>query len=427
MPVRLPWQILVAIVLAVAIGYFAGDASIGGIGFNSIFDLLGTLFLSALRMLIIPLVATSVMIGVASARASGGLGRLGLRACGSYLATTLSAILIGVLLVNAFQPGIVHGKSARDLLDVDAASADLASEITDKGYTDLLDLVLSVIPANVISAAASDDMLGIIFFSLLFGYFMSRLEPALGDPLLRVTSGVFRVMMRITELVMMFAPIGVFGLVARAVSRTGLSVAGPLLDFMGVVLLALTAHSLITLPVILRVFARVSPLSVYRAVSPALLTAFSTASSAATLPATLECVEHGVGVSNRVSSFVLPLGTAVNMNGTALYECVAALFLAQAYGLHVGMATQFTVVVIGLVTSFGVPGVPSASLVGVAIIVNAIGLPIEAIGVLIAVDRLLDMTRTAVNVLGDAVCGIMVARLEGETGLLGSRAAGSDG
>jgi Na+/H+-dicarboxylate symporter len=233
-------------------------------------------------------------------------------------------------------------------------------------------------------------------------------------------------MMRITEWVMSFAPVGVFGLVARVVSKTGLSMAGPVLDFTGVVLFALALHAFVTLPTLLRGFGRVSPWRTYRAVSPALLTAFSTASSAATLPVTLDCIERGVGVSNRVSSFVLPLGSAVNMNGTALYECVAALFLAQAYGLHPGITAQVTVVVVALVTSFAVPGVPSASLLGVAIIVNAIGLPTEAIAALIAFDRLLDMARTTVNVLGDAVCSVIVATREGESNFMPARVTEPD-
>ena len=412
--IRLHWQIAIAIVVAVAAGYLAGDSSIGGVSLDSVFDFLGTIFISALKMLIVPLVASSMVVGVAGIGASGGLGRLGARTVTFYFVTTLSAILAGLSLVNLVQPGIIHGKPARDLLALDASSADLAAEIADKGFSDLLDVFLSIVPANVVGAAASDDMLGIIFFSLLFGYFMSRLEPALADPLLKIATGVFQVMMRITEWVMYFAPLGVFGLVARVVAKTGLNASGPLLTFAGVVLAALAVHVIFTLPVLLRLVARVSPLAMYRAMTPALLTAFSTASSSATLPVTMECMEKGVGVSNRVSSFVLPLGATVNMNGTALYECVAALFLAQAYGLELTLGTQFTVVVIALVTSVGVPGIPSASLVAIAIILNAIGLPTEAIGVLFVFDRILDMARTSVNVLGDAVCAVIVARFEGE-------------
>jgi Na+/H+-dicarboxylate symporter len=410
---------LIAVALAVAAGYLAGDTvAIGGVPLSSVFDFLGTIFISALKMLIVPLIASSMIVGVAGISASGSLGRLGMRTVSFYLITTLSAILTGIALVNLIEPGIVHGKPARDLLALDASSADLAAEIADKGFSDLLDVFLSIVPANVVSAAASDDMLGIIFFSLLFGYFMSRLEPALAEPLLRLATGVFQVMMRITEWVMSFAPIGVFCLVAKVVAKAGFSATGPLVSFAGVVLLALACHAIITLPVLLRFVARVSPVAMYRALSPALLIAFSTASSLATLPVTIECVEKGAGVSNRVSSFVLPLGATVNMNGTALYECVAAMFIAQAYGLHLGLVTQFTILAIALVTSIGVPGIPSASLVAIAIILGAVGLPPEAIGILFGLDRIFDMARTSVNVLGDAVCAVIVARFEGEQSLV---------
>jgi proton glutamate symport protein len=224
--------------------------------------------------------------------------------------------------------------------------------------------------------------------------------------------------MRMTEWVMLFAPIGVFGLVARTVAKTGFDAAAPLIVFALTVLGALLFHAAVTLPSMLRIVAKVSPLALYRAIAPALLTAFSTASSSATLPITIDCVEKKAGVPNRISSFVLPLGATVNMNGTALYECVAAMFIAQAYGLELSFGVQFSIVVIALVTSIGVAGIPSASLVAIAIILSAVGLPVEAIGVLFVFDRVLDMARTSINILGDACCAVIVARLEGEEGIL---------
>ncbi|MCJ7555288.1 MAG: dicarboxylate/amino acid:cation symporter, partial [Gammaproteobacteria bacterium] len=241
------------------------------------------------------------------------------------------------------------------------------------------------------------------------------------EPLFRFWNGLLQVMMHMTGWVMAFAPIGVFGLVANTIVRTGFGAAGPLAVFAGTVLGALAFHTLVTLPIMIKVLTKVSPLWMYKAVSPALLTAFSTASSSATLPVTMECVEKNLGVSNKISSFVLPLGATVNMNGTALYECVAAMFLAQAYGLELSFGMQFSVVLIALVTSIGVAGIPSASLVAIAIILGAIGLPVEAIGVLFVFDRILDMCRTSVNVLGDATCATIVASLEGEK--LGPKAA----
>jgi Na+/H+-dicarboxylate symporter len=202
--------------------------------------------------------------------------------------------------------------------------------------------------------------------------------------------------------------------VGRAIAKTGFDAAAPLVAVAGVVLAALLGHALITLPVLLRFAAGISPVALYRAVAPAFLTALSTASSAATLPLTMECMEKRAGISNRVSSLVLPLGAAVNMNGTALYAGVAAIFLAQAYGMDLDIGTQGIILALAVVTSVGIPGIPSASLVAIAIILSAIGLPGEAIGVLLVFDRLLDMARTSVNVLGDAACAAIIARLEGE-------------
>ena len=221
-------------------------------------------------------------------------------------------------------------------------------------------------------------------------------------------------MMKMTEWIMKFAPIGVFGLVGGVIAEAGLKAAGPLAVFAIAVLMALALHALVTLPLLLRFVGGVNPVKTIIGASQAMLTAFSTASSSATLPVTIECVEDKIGVSNKISSFVLPLGATVNMNGTALYECAAALFLAQAYGLELTFGVQFTIVTIALMTSIGVAGVPSASLVAIAIILGAIGLPVEAIGVLMVFDRVLDMCRTSVNIWGDICCATIIARLEGE-------------
>jgi Na+/H+-dicarboxylate symporter len=221
---------------------------------------------------------------------------------------------------------------------------------------------------------------------------------------------------------MRFAPIGIFGLVARVVADTGASRFLDLMEVLGLfflsVILALAIHLLIVMPLILRFVAGVNPLRHYRAMAPALLTAFSTASSSATLPMTLECVEKNAGVSNRTSSFVLPLGSTVNMDGTALYECVAAMFIAQAYGLDLTFTQQFVIVLLALLTSIGVAGVPAASLVAITIILGYIGLPVEGIALIYVVDRLLDMCRTAVNVFSDSCGAVVIGRLEGEEAIL---------
>ncbi|MEO0998939.1 MAG: dicarboxylate/amino acid:cation symporter, partial [Pseudomonadota bacterium] len=255
-----------------------------------------------------------------------------------------------------------------------------------------------------------------------FGYFMTRVGHEHSEPLFRFWDSVFAVMMKITELVMKFAPIGVFGLIGAVIAKLDFSEVGELLSvlatYAAVVAVALLVHLLVVLPAFLRFAGGVRPYATLTAMAPALLTAFSTSSSSATLPVTMDCVEERAGVSPKIASFVLPLGATVNMNGTALYECVSAMFLAQAYGLELTLTTQLVIVVTALVTSIGVAGVPSASLIAIAIILQTIGLPLEAIGVLFVFDRVLDMARTAVNIFGDACCAVIIARREGEQTLL---------
>ena len=318
-------------------------------------------------------------------------------------------------------PGIVDGEPAREVVSFsdEADTASIAERVQGRGAGDVVDIFIRMVPTNVVAAAAEGKMLGLIFFSLLFGYFMTRIEGSPATVLKDFWQGVFAVMMKITDWVMLFAPIGVFALVAKVVATTGFAAFEPLLMFFFTVLGALALHALVILPLMLRFIGRVRPTRHFHAMSPALLTAFSTASSSATLPITMDCVEKRAGVSNETTSFVLPLGATVNMDGTALYECVAAMFIAQAYGLELDFATQFTVVLVALLTSIGVAGIPAASLVAITIILTAIGLPIEAVGLILAVDRVLDMCRTSVNVLGDSCGAVLIGRLEGETGILG--------
>jgi Na+/H+-dicarboxylate symporter len=419
--IALHWQILGAIVLAIVVGYFVKSATtddftpnLFGTSFITMFDFVGTLFLNALKMIIVPLITSSIIVGVAGIGPGGNLGALGGRTLMFYATTTLAAILVGLFIINAVQPGISDGVPAGEMLALEADTTDISSKVEGRGVGDVAAVFLRMIPPNVLDAAVNGNMLGLIFFAILFGYFMTHLAHQFAEPLFNFWNAVFHVMMSMTEFIMKFAPIGVFALVAEVMSTAGFSAAKPLAIFAICVLAALAVHAFITLPLLLRFVGRVKPYKTMAGASPAMLTAFSTASSSATLPITMDSLEDNVGVSNKVSSFVLPLGATVNMNGTALYECAAAVFLAQAYGLELSFGVQFTIVVIALLTSIGVAGVPSASLVAIAIILAAVGLPVEAIGVLMVFDRILDMCRTSVNVWGDACCATIVARLSGE-------------
>ena len=415
---KLHWQILIAMALAVAAGLIVGpDGTLFGIGFEAAFDFIGQLFLNALKMLIVPLIVSSIIVGVAGIGDSENLGRLGGKTIGYYAMTSFFAIIVGLLVVNIIQPGVVEG-SAEKVFGLHADAAQLEEQFADKGAGDIVGVFLRMIPTNVVAAASAGQMLGLIFFSLLYGFFMTRIPNQFAEAQYDFWNGMFHIMMRITDLIMKFAPLGVFALVAKTVSSTGLEAFLPLAKFFFTVVIALGIHFLVTLPLLLRFLGRVSPMRHYRAVSPALLTAFSTASSSATLPITMECVEKNAGVSNKTTSFVLPLGATVNMDGTALYECVAVMFIAQAYGIDMSLATQFTVVLLALLTSIGVAGIPAASLVAIAIILAAVGLPLEGIGLILAVDRILDMLRTAVNVTSDSAGAVIIAKSEGEEGIL---------
>ena len=424
MRLQLHWQILIALVLAVIAGRLSGtDGELLGMAVYPVYVFIGVLFMNALKMIIVPLVMSSIITGICGIGGTTGLGRLGGKTLLFYMTTSLLAILTGLLIVNLLNPGLVNGEPAREILGM---NTDELMAVTDKvegsSMSDLSDVFLSMVPSNVIAAAAEGKMLGLIFFSLLFGYFITRIDKEKSELLTRFWQGVADVMMAMTSLIMKFAPLGIFGLVAKTIAGIGPDQLDELVVSLGTftlsVLLALLIHVVITLPLMLAFVGKVNPLAMYRAMAPALLTAFSTASSSATLPLTMECVEDNAKVSVRTSSFVLPLGATVNMDGTALYECVAAMFIAQAFGLELSFVTQFTVVLVALLTSIGVAGVPAASLVAITIILGTIGLPMEAIGLILAVDRILDMFRTAVNVFSDSCGAVIIARTEGEEGIL---------
>ncbi len=417
---KLHWQIAIALVLAVAAGLITGkEGALFGILFYDVYAFIGQLFLNALKMLIVPLILSSIIVGISGIGSGSALSKLGGKTLLYYATTSLIAIMIGLLVVNAITPGVIDGEPAKEVIGLsEEAASTVVAKVEGKSAGDVVDIFLRMVPTNVIAAAANGQMLGLIFFGLLFGFFMTKIEEAYAETMYNFWQGVFSVMMKITDWVMKFAPIGVFGLVAKVVAGTGLAAFVPLLWFFLSVLIALALHMFIAMPLLLSLVGRVHPLRHFKAMAPALLTAFSTSSSSATLPLTMECVEKNAGVSNRTTSFVLPLGATVNMDGTALYECVAAMFIAQAYGIELGLATQFTIVLVALLTSIGVAGIPAASLVAISIILVAIGLPVEAIGLILAVDRVLDMCRTAVNVFSDSCGAVIIARVNGEEGIL---------
>ncbi len=402
--IPLHWQILAALILGALAGVVLGE-SVLAVSF------MGDLFLKALRMVIVPLILTSIICGVSGLGASGNMGSLGGKTFVYYTVSSLLAILTGLVLVNLLQPGVGVD------LGLEKEPENLASSIERFGsspWQALIRLVTDMVPTNPIASMADGNMLQVIVFALLFGVFITRIPDDLRQPLETFFQGAFAVMMRITHFVLAFAPLGIFALVARTVAVTGLEVFSGLGLYFVTVLLGLLFHAGVALPIVLSVVGRMRPVGHAQAMSPALLTAFSTSSSSATLPLTMDSLERRGGVSNRVTSFVAPLGATVNMDGTALYECVAAVFIAQAYGVELSYVQQFLVVVTALLASIGAAGIPMAGLVMISVILTAVGLPLEGVGLILAVDRVLDMCRTTVNVWSDSCGAALVARFEGE-------------
>lgn len=413
------WQVLIAIGLALIAGKLAGTTSgLFGVTFYELFDLGGKLFLNALTLLVIPLIASAIISGLGQLGKEQSFGRLGAKTFAFYISTTLLAVLVGVLAVNLIHPGHSYQMPAV------AAAAETTKPLMGSLATSPMDaisqLLNKLIPHNIISAAVEGNMLGIIFFSLLFGFALAKIGHEAGQIMVNLWKASLQVLMKMTHFIMHAMPFGVFCLVAKVVAAHGFASIQGLAFFFMTVVAGLLFFCLVALPIVLKIRG-ISPMRYMRAMGPALVTAFSTSSSAATLPVTLECVEKRAGVSNRISSFVVPLGTSMNMSGSALYECVAALFIAQVYGIELTLGHQIMIVLLSLITSMGVAAVPSASLVAIIIILNSMGLPAEGLALIIPVDRILDMCRTTVNVFSDAACAVLVAGSEGEAILVATQ------
>jgi Na+/H+-dicarboxylate symporter len=430
------WQILLSLALATAMGLLfrsfgkePGATTDFVNGAVATCEVVGELFLNLLKMIIVPLVVSSVIAGITSLHGVKGFGRLLTKTAGFYALTSLLAICLGLVLVNVIQPGLVDGAPNEDIRaafdshePTEAEKAKVAgAKVTgteQAGFFDQLSgFFIRMVPTNVVSAAANNgQMLGLIFFSLLFAITMTRLSLPQVTPLRDLFVSLNDVMIKLTQAIMALAPIGVYALILPVVYETGGGLFKSLASYFVTVLLALGIHMFVVMPIVIRVLAGVNPLDHFKAMRTALLTAFSTASSSATLPVTMRCIQENAGVSKSTSSFTLPLGATVNMDGTALYECVAVIFVAQVMGFDLPLAAQFMVVISALLTSVGVAGIPSASLVAIMIILTSSNIPgaETAVIALLAVDRLLDMSRTAVNVFGDSCCALVIAKSEGE-------------
>ena len=429
------WQILIALVLASvtaltlrALFGGADETSSGGklvLGALESCRFVGNLFMRALKMIIVPLIVTAVVSGITGMKGVQGFGRLGLKTMAFYLTSSLAAIIVGLLLVNLIQPGLVNGKPNEAILaafeenkaktdPADIAKVEAASQREGK---DFLSLFEAMLPENVVFAASENgQLLGVIVFSILFAIATTQLPGAMGENVRDFFIAANEAMIIVTTWIMAFAPIGVYALILPVIYEAGLDIFLQLGKYFFTVMLALSVHFAIILPLALKFIGKVDPIAHFKAVRPALLVAFSTSSSFATLPVTMRAIQENAGVSKRIASFTLPLGSTINMNGTALYECVAVIFVAQVMGIHLGLGAQFFIVVAALLTSIGVAGIPSASLVAILLILKNSGIPNAEVAVvtLLAVDRLLDMSRTAVNVYSDCCAAVIIGHSEGE-------------
>ena len=399
---QLHWQILIGMVVGTAVGLLTPATWV------PYYAWAGDLFLRALKMVVVPLVTSSIIVGVARLGDTRTVGRLGGTTVLYYMATSALAILTGLVAVNILRPGV----------GVVLENLDTSEKILSTGRS-LGDLVYDLIPVNPIGAMAdfamseggSNALIGVIFFCALFGLAAGALPGEKRDRVLGFFDGVFAVMMTITQWIIRTAPLAVAALIAKVLALTGTEVVLPLLGYMGTVILALGVHFFGTIPLILYVFGRRNPYTYMRQVGLALITALTTASSNATLPISMDVAPSRGGVDPKVSGFVLPLGATVNMDGSALYEGVAAIFVAQLYGRQLGIDEQALIFLTALVASVGAAGIPHASLVMMAVVFEAVGLPLEAVGVLLGVDRVLTMCRTTTNVWSDLAGAAVLDRV----------------
>lgn len=403
------WQVLAAIALAILVGSFSSpDSTFLGIAYIKLFAFLGQLFLNALTLLMVPLVSSSVIYGISQMGRDHSFGRLGGKTFLFYTLTTLMAVITGMICVNLIQPGLHSAgpPTVSSLPQILNQTAPSHSEIIGQ-------IILKIIPVNIIEAAVHGNMLGILFFSFLFGFALSKIDSGPATAVSTAVKGIFATLMKMTQFIMKAMPIGVFFLVAKATAENGPESFIPLFSFFSSVILGLAVFMFVILPLLLRLMG-LNPIRHLQAMAPALITAFSTSSSTATLPITMDCVEKRAGVSNKICSFVIPLGTSVNMSGSALYECIAVFFIAQVYGIELTIVHQALIVFLSLITSMGIAGIPSGSLVSIMIVLNAMGIPIEGLGLILPVDRILDMCRTTVNVFSDSTCAVLIAHTEKE-------------
>jgi Na+/H+-dicarboxylate symporter len=360
----------------------------------------GTLFLNMIKMIIVPLVFSSLVVGTASVGDVKSLGRIGGKTMGYFMVTTAMAIVIGLILGTVMAPG--QGLSIPT--DVEPSAQETPS---------IIDTLINIIPSNPLKSLVDGSMLQIIVFAIFLGIGATIVGESLGKPFLSFFNSLAEIMYKITEIVMKFAPIGVFGLITPVVAENGPSVLLPLIKVIAAVYLGCVLHAVLVYGSLIKVLANFNPIKFFKGAASPAITAFSTSSSSGTLPITMKAAKEKLGIPDKIASFVLPLGATVNMDGTALYQGVCALFIAQVYGLNLSIGQMLTIVLTATLGSIGTAGVPGAGMIMLTIVLESVGLPLEGIALIAGVDRVLDMARTCINVVGDLSAAVVVSKSEG--------------
>lgn len=412
---KLTTKIVIGLILGAAAGIaanlWAGDAHwVKWMGDNLALPV-GQIFLRMLIMTVVPLVFCSLVLGVVGLGDIRHVGKVGARTVSYFLVSTAISAAIGIVLVNLVRPGVGLDPAVRDQL---MATYETQAQGIQSGMTTRpgVDMLVNIVPRNPVKAAADLDMLGIIFFALVFGAALTLIPAEKVKPVVRVLDAVGEAIVKIIDLAMKLAPYGVFGLIFFATSHFGLPLLQKLALYVLVVLAGLLLHGAGTISLLVRFLGGLSPVTFFSRIRASMITAFSTSSSSATLPTNIAVAEEELKISPKIAGFVLPLGSTMCMNGTALYEGVTVLFLAQVFGISLSLGTQIIVIVLSVITAVGAAGVPGGSLPLLMVVLAAVGIPPDAIGVILGVDRILDMSRTTLNVVGDMSAVVYVARTE---------------
>ncbi len=403
---KLHWQVLIAMIGGAFVAMIFGERAL-------IFSPLGTIFMKLLKMVIVPLILFSVTSGVTSIGDSNKLGRMGVKVFGYYMLTSILAILVGLSLTNLLQPG----KGINFSVDSNKFDPSTLSQPNS-----LADVIIRMIPSNPIKAMADGEILALIFWSIVLGIAITQISDKPKKAIIKGFDYGFELMMKLTQGIISFLPIGVFGLIINAIVNSGIDLFKVIGFYWITIAIGLSIHWLIILPLVFYSFTKINPIKHWKAMSSAFITAFSTSTSLGTLPITMNCLKKNIGVSNKTSSFVLPLGATINMDGTALYECAGVLFISQVLGAELEIYQQFIIVITAFLASIGTAAIPSAGLVMIFIVLDAVGLsnnpevPI-IVGAMLAVDRPLDMFRTVINITSDSIGAVILAKSENEKNL----------